>query len=485
MTNVPCNQYSIRRNTVNNFDYTVFNMAIDNAHSFGTKMKEANKLLVAENNIVKCDDSWWGLGGSTVYYAFIVYEGLRANYRFNHVEGIKSDALIAVYDAYLSADDVDYIGNTWKNNICFHASKANNTLLKAKGGSGVKRYYDNTFIVEESFATRLSKDPILLKVNMLDITEFSTRWEINNNTFDVYYLTFQQSSNEGKEIWIENNTFRCHLVHHRLINYRVNSGVDYTNCVHKVRNNTFDIKSALPDTPTFGLLASVDASSGANTYGKVLVDNNTIKIPNMSYLLYEMTANVAEVKHNSIEITGDTPAFQGIHGFCKIRTLKVVNNVFRKLNGRYAEGNSDWLGDVIEDYTIQDKGVTSSSSRIGLSPVNPTLAVKYRFIRQYEILCSAGLLQFSLSFDYWYDSATGYNMITFVDDANATGSYKLSKSTDTAGNGEGHSKNLKLTGTASPVTARFTNTQYGNSIYLNNVPDGTKTIKVKTMSAVI
>ena len=481
LINTPCETYYVRRNKIINFDYTFINFG-GGAHTFWSKIRNKTKLMVAEDNYVYCDDNWWGGGDSGSYYCFILYEGLEMKYNNNHVEGIKTDYVMAVYDTYLNVDTLEYSGNTWRNNICFNVDKVNNTLMKSKGGSDIKRYINNNFIVEKEFAERLGRDTELLTVTFASITTPVKRWEVHSNIFDVYNMEFQQSSNQAEEFWLENNTIKCDSAQYSVISYQINSGIDYTNHVHKIHNNTFDIRSSA-GTPTFSLVTGTDYSNGENTYGKVSIRDNSIKAFDSGYLAYTVFASTLEFVNNTIEITSDTPTLQGFTISGVVDDYRNIGNVVLKKYGRFSESRSSYRGIVMEDYTIQDSGITSSFSRMAVSANNP-IAVKYRYVRKYEILCSLGLLEFSTTFDYSYDDVEGYNLITFTDSTDTTGTYKLSKASD-EGNGEGHSKLLKITGNSGPIVLRFTNHSSGNTMYLHNLPGEFKTIKVKTFTTII
>lgn len=483
LTNLPCNVYYICRNKVKNFDYVFVNIGIDNGHEYPDEISNAIKLSVTENNYVVCDDEWWSNWINGVYFCFLLFEGVKAIYKNNHVEGLKSNYVIAVYDAYFGAKDVDYFNNTWKNNICFNSSNTNYVLMKAKAGLGLKRYCNNNYIVEVDYASRLGKDPALTKVRLYESQAEISRWEIVGNVIDVYSLEFQMTSDYSLETWIKNNVFKCVYAAGALINARIESNKDYSNMVHEISGNTIEIQ-LVGESNTFRIAMNTDYSNGTNLFGKFIIANNKVKVYDMGYALNTVRARTVELKENIIEIVSSTPSVQALMSYCVVSNFINVNNIIIKPGGKYREPLWEYVGEVTESYIVKDKGPVDSSSKVSFSVANP-ITIKYRYVRKYEILCTLGLVSFYATMDYYYDGATGYNMLSFIGSDDVVGNYKLSKSTDTSGSGEGHGKFLKLIGSPSTVKLYFTNNRYGNSIYLSGLPDGYKVTKIETYTAVV
>jgi hypothetical protein len=482
LPDVPFTSYNVINNKITNFDYVFFSSAINNSHSYPDQIISAMKTLTVKNNTVYNDDTWWGAGTGGTYYSFIVSETQKVYYEGNKVEGIKTDYLIAVYDAYLSCQYVEYKNNTWKNNICFSPSKANNTLMKAKGNGGSRYYDNNIFIIEKSYATRLNRDPNLLWVDLYSCTSQMDRWVMKNNIIDVYFLKYTVSSQTISEMWIENNTIKSTISSGTLLFYRTELGIDYSGKTHKLIGNTI-VNSGLYDgTNATQLIQCVDYASLSNLYPSVVISDNRVVSTNLSYLLYSSYSVNTTVENNRIDIPESPTLLLG--GYCfdgYVTNFQMSKNVFNKPNGKIYESRMAVAGKLEEDYIIKDYSGTNGNSNLALTINNP-ITVTYRYTRSYEIFSSAGYSNFSYTLDYSYDNVSGKNKVTFTDATSGL------SNTFILGDGSGNNTNVKLIGTVvGSIVAKFNNSN-GNikpNFYLNGLADGYKTIKIKTYTAIV
>lgn len=326
LDDMPFDEIYLEDNTVTNFDYTFFSSGISNGITYEDEMFEAKKLLVVRNNQVKCDDSWWGNPNNTNYYCFALFEGIDCIYEDNHVEGLKyssgSGSGAAVYDAYLSCENLIYVGNTWKNILNFNPGKENNTLLKSKGGpdGSVTRHYEaNHYIIEESYikmcsaqlAKKYSQDPSVrlaqdLSASWIDFISLTTRcstYEILDNTIDVYDLRLPMSSIFVEQMNLSGNQIKCKKIGGILLPYRVASNIDYGKKTHTVSNNRIEAE-ALGPAKYFQLIKGIDVTdTGEGKYGTIISEYNTVLAP-CSYLLAETRVTDAVLKGNFVDFPG-------------------------------------------------------------------------------------------------------------------------------------------------------------------------------------
>lgn len=482
----PCEKHHIWGNIVKNFDFTGFNFGVSNDHSYVKQVTDANKLLLVHDNMVYNEDTWWGDSGSGSYYCFVLFEGQKAIWHHNHVEGIKTIYPRAVYDCYLNASEVEYNNNVWKNNICFNANKTYNTLMKAKGGGGIKRYTNNTFICEKSYAERLGQPVETLRIQFYESTTRARRWEISNNTIDVYHLVCPSSSVNCDEIWIQNNDITCEHLEKNILIYGIyyseDNPYDYEKVNHKVNNNRIRIRGS-------GKLYLVkngayDSRVDLSVCPSVEVKGNYIECCEAPYLLYQLHAKNLEITDNSIIITSSgTDAGWGLICNSYWESYKNLRNVIQQPNRRYYTHRSQFNKFILEDFIINDIGGVYGNDSIILHN-NSIDRFKYRYTRHYEIESAVGEASFDLKFDYYYDPVSSYNYVSFINKDDKYVTYRITKPDDKSV--EGFNDNVKLTGTSNGYTVRFYNASTGYPMfYFSGWPANPKTTHIKTTTVVI
>ena len=299
LNDVPVTYCKVNDNAIKNFNYTFLNISITNAIPHEQELYNHIKYLEVDKNTVICEDNWWGKTSLGSYYAFVLYEGTEVLYDGNYIEGMKTLEDIALYDAYLSAEIVNYTNNTWKNNICFADDKRNNTLLKSKGGGEkpLKRNYsNNTFIVEENFAERLGQSKDNLKVDFISLTQYAEYYIIDNNNFDVYDIRFPKSSLMIGNYTFSNNTVKAKKGSGKLAIVRLKD--DYSTSKIEVMNNNIEIDERT-DEP-FTLVRVIDNREiSSDIIDSVVVNNNRITAL-FGYLFHGIKANYLEFKNNEI-----------------------------------------------------------------------------------------------------------------------------------------------------------------------------------------
>ncbi len=480
----PCERWLIANNRINNFDYTFVNLGISNDHSYPEQIFNACKLLDVHDNYVKCDDNWWGGESSGSYYVFILFEGQKTTYHHNHVEGIHCLTDKAVYDAYLSANEVNYDSNVWKNNICFNDNKSNNTLMKAKGGGGVKRYTNNQFVIEKQYAQRLGQNPENLRVNLYESTSMCRRWEIRDNTIDVYSLIGQASSQLIEETWIINNDISCEKFSNFLICYRLVEGYDYSNIVYRICGNNIRIKSG-----KFGFIKNGYTSAGVKTFPSVEVRDNYLESLEINYMTYEIKAAALDIHGNTIIVNTPVPVNPsamtiGNDSSMSYGSYTCIGNSIQAPNSRFHTFRNRWYGNITEDFYIKSFGGVDTNDNMSIPKVKVN-DFKYRYYKRFEVVSRAGRHDFTLTFDIYYNPVNDYMYVSFVRSSNnELVNYKVSKPTD-RGNGEGHWAGIKLVGDYGPYSIGFINTPSLTYIYFNQWPFTQTSVHITTQTAEI
>ena len=311
LTDIPLRYAEVSNNTINNFKYIFFNSSITNNIQYENQIFLAKDYIYVYNNTVINDDNTWATEGGGMYLTFVLAENVRIKYDSNHVEGLKADFNVSVYDVYMNSRHVTYTNNTWKNNITFHPDKIYNVLIKSKGGYvnnvPVDRLYaNNTFIVEESYAARVGQSKSNLFVFLYDLQTIAGNYTIENNTFDVYDLRFVRSSDQIQNFKFNNNTVKAKYALGSLTMVRVTNTIQPT---VEVKNNNIQIAQTgmHPSGDTIvglRLVSMVDGRTNKSD-GKVgksiLISGNTIVAP-ITHALFEITSNNVTVTGNDITV---------------------------------------------------------------------------------------------------------------------------------------------------------------------------------------
>ena len=208
--NVSYNTVEVKGNTIHNFDNVFLDVSVNNDSLYNQVIARSKKNLIITNNNVFCDDTCFHDETSTSsYYGFVIAEGLNVTYMNNKVEGLKSRVDVALYDAYLSCENVIYEQNLWKNNyvLCAVDGETNNNLMKAKSSStgyeGKRKYHNNVFILEKSFAEKHGADDgsyVQMISNVAD-----NLWDVRENYIDVWHLVGFTSSSHITSLAFKNN----------------------------------------------------------------------------------------------------------------------------------------------------------------------------------------------------------------------------------------------------------------------------------------
>ncbi|MDF1617751.1 hypothetical protein [Petrocella sp. FN5] len=313
LTDMPLRYVEIGHNDIRNFKYVFFNAGITNGINFEDEIFESKDYMHIHHNTVINDDDWWAKEGGGIYHAFVVAENVEVLYEFNHVEGLKSDFEVSLYDAYLSSRSVTYSNNTWINNISFIKDKVYNNLIKSKGGSvngiPVDRFYtNNTFIIEESYAERLGQSKEHLYIYFYDLTTRADKYVIENNIIDVYDLRLPKSSDLINQFKFNNNAVKAKYALGSLVIMRL---TDEALPTIQFNNNVIEIEQAKAhpsgDNEGLRMIGMVDTRT-TKTSNQMIewieMKGNKIEAP-LTYLLFNTIAKRIDVDDNDINVIGD------------------------------------------------------------------------------------------------------------------------------------------------------------------------------------
>ncbi len=481
LVDIPVKHCELVGNRIQNFTYTFLNISINNEAANSTKLYNHISYLKVDSNIVTCDDSWWGDTSSGAYYTFVLFEGNEVLYNNNHVEGMKALNDFAVYDAYLSANTVTYTNNMWKNNICFNQNKRNNTLLKSKGGGSdslTRDYMGNKFIVEEDFAERVGQSKDNMYVDFISLTQHADKYNINNNTFDVYDLRFPESSMSISDFSFCNNTITAKKASGNLAIVRMDDEFDVNSI--EINDNIINIesKSVIP----FNIAKVVDARKSSNgNVEKISVKNNKISAP-LGYIFYDVLADNLDFTNNTIIDTGSE--YPGLAYRGSFIQSNIADNTIESKNSvTFYEGRQLYgAGYKIEVLELERNNYVSGNNGLHLdieynSEVPTTYKRKYTFNTQNETY------EFYYTFTLSYNSEAKCAEVTFSNNDGKTNTYKLGTD-DKSINGSGQYIKLVSTNAAEeiPFRIRFSNSANSAVFYIVEYNSDFSSTRIETES---
>jgi hypothetical protein len=310
LSDMPLRYVEIGHNDIHNFKYVFFNAGITNGIKYENDIFELRDYIHIHHNTVINDDDWWAKEGGGIYHAFVLAENLNVLYEFNHVEGLKADFDVSLYDAYLSSRSVTYSNNTWINNISFVKEKIYNNLIKSKGGSinGIpvdRVYSNNTFIIEESYAERLGQSKENLFIYFYDLTTSADNYTIENNIIDVYDLRLPKSSDLINRFKFNNNSIKAKYALGTFVILRL---TDEDLPTIQFNNNTINIEQTKThpsgDNEGLRMIGMVDTRTTKTDSKKIEwieMNGNKIEAP-LTYLLFNTTAKRIDVDDNDISV---------------------------------------------------------------------------------------------------------------------------------------------------------------------------------------
>ena len=289
ITNMPHQLFEFKHNTISNMSALFVNIS-RGSHSFPGKLKSVMKRAEIEYNTVINDDSFFATGNVVGGYCTpLLYEGGgHCNYRFNHVEGIKTTEDVAVYDCYINTGSLDSFKNTCKNNIGMFSGKTHNMLMKSKG-TYKSSYRNNKFIVERDFIERHNAQAVGW-VQLYEIDSFaasnSNRFEAVDNEIDVYEIIGQTVASPFLNLIFKSNKIKAKNMTTLLFNVKRNDPAftDFSNAMIDVSDNEFDVESCGKEISFRGSLISgwgllrLDTRSALGIHKDLKVNGNTLRL---------------------------------------------------------------------------------------------------------------------------------------------------------------------------------------------------------------
>lgn len=264
-------EFNIINNKINNFYYNFISNGTANESPFSEELTN-NKLLVnVYNNTVINDDNFiLNAGENQSYYCFVLFEANVINYKNNYIEGIKSQDIAPLYDAYFGGNYLYYENNTWKNNLCFNINKDNYQMMKSK--EVVNKYYrNNTYIIEEEWLNKFNVDEKARIVSLEQQTSLSNNIVVDNNYIDVYSLQFNTSSQAITNYSFTNNKINCKkwTAQPFLLGY---SNEKIANSDYIVKNNILNLGEGSNTQSFFQTFSGYTLNS---IYRNIAIENNS------------------------------------------------------------------------------------------------------------------------------------------------------------------------------------------------------------------
>lgn len=318
------NQFShidISHNKIRNFDNIFANLGINNNHKYSNILSSLRKNITITYNDVRCTNDWWNIQTSTLYYTFVLTENEYVYYAHNHVEGMKSEYNVGLYDLYGSSNNVVSEYNTWKNNLSFVPTCTTNVLMKAKGGGGKRKYLNNRYYAEESFVTSMGYTIDDINLKLFDNTS-ETDWEIRNNEIECCVLYNCTSSTPIKNLIFNDNILKANRWKDSSL-FNLGDGANLT-----IVNNTIKIE----DVPVRFVIIH---SATGYIMNQMILNNNKFHINyNLSdqvYLMHTPVSNISIINNNIFNITSLTNvsiSYLGDYGDCICEGNTVMCNKF-------------------------------------------------------------------------------------------------------------------------------------------------------------
>ena len=377
-TNMPHQLFEFKHNTLSNMSALVMNISIS-SHSFPDKLKSVMKRAEIEYNTVINDDDFFATGNVVGGYCTpLLYEGGgHCNYRFNHVEGIKTTEDAAVYDCYISTGSLDSFKNTWKNNIGMFPGKAHNMLMKSKG-TAKSSYRNNKYIVERDFIERHGAQAVgwvqLYEIDGLAASNLN-RFEAVDNEIDVYGIIGQTISNPFMSLIFKSNKVKAKNMTTLLFHVKRDDPAftDFSNAVIDISDNEFDAESCGKEISFRGSLLSgwgllqLGTRSALGIHKDLKVNGNTVRVGGV----HKAFDFVTRLEADRVEAKGNTLIANSVQADATFAPF------------RYANPGYNLEGDLRDNKVFLLNGsnmaVTGASFNLPASPTKLDIAVNGLF----------------------------------------------------------------------------------------------------------
>lgn len=416
---------NIRRNNIKNMGANFFYSTFNSEDEF-----TSGNHFIINDNFVKNDIDFWGEVSSGLYYVFILVGGSSSDYFNNHVEGLKTTLNLAVYDIYQSTDSGNYYNNKFINNTSINTTYTDGgtrALYKAKAGT-IKKCYNNTFIIEESYIDEISAqkgitvDKSKMGVTYVSVNALDLPHEIYfiNNVVNVFRLHGDYVINAPCKIFkVSGNTFKANVISGSMFGVRYGNQV-FGDRYYELSNNVFEASvggeyNAVP--------LIVSSGNKSLMVDKVVINiyNNTLNNINIRDFIFGIKADTLRVNSNSFntdsyyELTDRNRSW--------LREVEVINlesdnNIrsFNKYNTFFYENipNTSFSGSIFGNFNFKFKVSDnfSSSRACGLLIVRDDISKSFDY--NYSLL-SAIFKTFRINYNIEYTSVNGVKTLKYTD----------------------------------------------------------------------
>lgn len=471
----------LENNTIRNFQGSkFFDFYLENTNPFsGAIRQKRKKLLCKGNELINDDTCFLPDTTSFVYYTFLLLEAFSCDYIDNHVEGLKANYNVALYDAYLTVDELNRKGNKYKNNMCFSPAKGKNCeLVKAKDGY-IRYIEDNTFIIEKEFFTRVGKSPSY--VYMFE-AEVLSDWHFKNNIFDIYELRLNDTSQKVKSFVFKNNNITGYILSETLLYASFIDGVDYRNSYVEIGSNSFISKDKNSTKYTPSLFRETFPVPVADLN---LAVRNSVKLTNNDMMGTAGTINQS-FRANEVVITNSNVVGKGFTLFSDLYAIKPLDTSYTTVNNLIFKSDSAvndkrypiGIGSKNINYKIIGKPATTGYKRTFhnvFGAYEPT-AQKKKIVVEYKVKNTQGIYHFYMDFEYGYDLTNDRMYVKFTQASDSQVVTFLSNKVDGSDAYTTTATNIKLnalSGSAPPIIIRMINpVDFGLATeYSSGLPD--------------
>ncbi|MEK3887247.1 alanine-zipper protein [Bacillus sp. FSL K6-3431] len=469
LSNVPLKYGCVLDNDINNFSNVFYYQSLFNDNPYLSEISTRMEYLKVDRNTV-INDRDWHFDIDEGYHAFVLFEGAKCDYENNTVEGLHTVGKdIAVYDAYLSCKELNYLNNRWKNNVCFYENKSNAVLMKSKMHNlktykGTSRIYKgNIYEIEKSFADFFGRPYSELGADLYDFQMEIENVIVDNNTVNIYAIGMKEYQ-RNRSINFSNNSIRAETFYGSVFTLLsvypegFGSGEDLTDKEKFLFNNNTIIVEKEQNTLTRITLVQIRSTKENNKIlSDIIMNGNYIALPRITTLINSTLASSNTIL-NKVELSNNEIVLQRITGTFNIAYGLNIRNLILKSNIDIAEipQNSIALSPrggfqvVNIKMEINSRLMGSERTFVLSDPDYPTELLTKKIRSRVYIKCfhSAGEENFYFDF-FHFNGGGGVNSVTFTKSDNTSITRLLDGTTG--------SEDVKIIGNKTNLSITFRN----------------------------
>ena len=466
---IPITTCNIINNEIHNVDNVVFEIAIGNTHTYENDLFTLRPLFTITDNYLHNDLDFECFGLDGAYQGLAVIEANRVDYLRNHVEGIWSKQEVAIYDAYLSCNVVNYKNNVNKNNITFNGYKVagTNTLMKSKGAQefplvSITRDYEfNHFIVEESWIDYLvsiegvnkAHGWVIYSQTSVDYNNPSSTY-IKNNVFDIYSLVGDQGYNiNAVNYETSGNTFNLGYSNGIFTETMLLTDSNVPQSVI-FSNNVINASIGVNQTETTPAMVKFSDQRTTNTdkVTSIVFNNNSGTLYNYMWF-YGYDAEYFEMQNNTFITNVSSISYPLIWKDTYANQTSTLNNSITFNSNNYMIGENQYGAgnDIAENITLIGTPEPNLNQFLELKKGLPsTNETTYRRTHIIDTNVEEWYFEYTLTYD------TDHWNVTFINTSDVEVTYRLNNG-DAVTDGDNANVKIYNTTATTATTLRFNN----------------------------